>query len=186
MFRSYSYHFKDTLRYVDSFTRRTFDYATPITFDNNPQNIIEHDPVSDDQDFYILRLEPKKQKPPLMYTPSQSKTTKRPNTFTDQDAGIYINAELVQLWNRILFSKHSETTLQLFGKSLSYSFISTKTPDYSDSDISQTNPYSTLCIGLHDKLINLTPLFTPTWFSDAFLTIFGYPRYFLTQCVLYF
>ena len=31
-----------------------------------------------------------------MFTPSQIKTTKRPNTFTAQDAGIYSNAELDQ------------------------------------------------------------------------------------------
>ena len=53
-----------------------------------------------------------------MFTPSQIKTTIRPNTFTAQDAGIYSNAELNQFWNRILFSKHSDTTLQLLGKLL--------------------------------------------------------------------
>ena len=58
-----------------------------------------------------------------MFTPSQIKTTIRPNTFTAQDAGIYSNAELDQFWNRILFSKHSDSTLQLLGKALSYSFI---------------------------------------------------------------
>ena len=30
--------------------------------------------------------------------------------------------------------------------------------------------------------MNLTPLFTPTWFSDAFFALFGYPCYILTQC----
>ena len=64
-----------------------------------------------------------------MFTPSQFKTTKRPNTFTAQDACIYSNSELDQIWNRILFSKHSDTTLQLLGKALSFSFISTNTPD---------------------------------------------------------
>ena len=49
-------HFKDTLMYVDPITRQTYDYATPITCDNNPKNIIELDPDSDDQDFYILGL----------------------------------------------------------------------------------------------------------------------------------
>ena len=38
---------------------------------------------------------------------------------------------------------------------------------------------------LHDKLLNLTPLFTPTWFSDAFIALFGYPCYILTQCGIY-
>ena len=92
-------------------------------------NIIELDPDPDDQDFYILSPESIKRKPPLMFTPSQIKTTIRPNTFTAQDAGIYSNAELNQFWNRISFSKNSDTTLQLLGKALSYSFISSNTPD---------------------------------------------------------
>ena len=58
-----------------------------------------------------------------MFIPSQSKTTIRPNTFTAQDAGIYSNAKLDQFWNRILFSKHSETTLQLLGKAVSCSLF---------------------------------------------------------------
>ena len=172
--------------YVDPITRQTYDYATPITCDNNPRNIIELDPDSDDQDFYILRPEPIKRKPPLMFPPSQIKTTIRPNIFTAQDAGIYSNAELDQFWNRILFSKHSDSTLQLLGKALSYSFNSSKTPDYdADSPHGNGNPYNTLRIGLHDKLLNLTPLLTPTWFSDAFIALFGYPCYILTQCDIY-
>ena len=123
-------HFKDTSMYVDPITRQTYDYATPITCDNNPRNIIELDPDSDDQVFYILGPEPIKRKPPLMFTPSQFKTTIRPNTFTAQDAGLYSNAELDQFWNRNLFSKHSDSTLQLLGKALSYSFISSNTPNY--------------------------------------------------------
>ena len=120
-----------------------------------------------------------------MFTPSQIKTTIRPNTFTAQHAGIYSNAELDQFWNRILFSKHSDSTLQLLGKELSYSFISSNTPDY-DADSPQGNPYNTLRNGFHDKLLNLIPLFTPTWFSDAFIALFGYPCYILTQYGIYF
>ena len=122
-----------------------------------------------------------------MFTPSQIKTTIGPNTFKTQDAGIYSNAELDQFWNRILFSKHSDSTHQLLGKALSYSFISSNTPNYdADSPRDSGNPYNTLRIGLHDKLLSLTPLFTPTWFSDAFIALFGYPCYILTQCGLYF
>ena len=178
-------HFKDTLMYVDPITRQTNDYATPNTCDNNPRNLNELDPDSEDQDFYILGPEPIKRKPPLMFTPSQIKTTIHTNTFTAQDAGIDSNAELDQFWNRILFFKHSDSTLQLLGKSLSYSFISSNTPDY-DANSPRDNPYKTLRIGLHDKLINLTPLFTPTWFSDAFIALLGYPCYILTQCGIYF
>ena len=178
-------HFKDTFRYVDPITRHTYDYATPIACDNNPRNIIELDPDSDDQDFYILGPESIKRKPPLMFTPSQIKATILPNTFTAKDAGIYSNAELDQFWNRILFSKHSDFTLQLLGKALSYSFISSNTPDY-DKNSPHENPYNTLRIGLHDKFLNLTHIFTPTWFSDAFIAFFGYPCYILTQCGIFF
>ena len=151
-------HFKNILMYVDPITRQTYDYAAPITCNDNPQNIIELDLNSDDQEFYIFRPEPLKQKPPLMFTPSQSKITKRPNTFTAQDAGVFSNAELEQFWNRIFFSKHSDKTLQSLGNALSYSYISVKTPDYSDSHTSQTNP---------------------------FISLIGYPCYILTQCGVY-
>ena len=96
-----------------------------------------------------------------MFTPSQIKTTIRPNTFTAQDACIYPNAELDKFWNRILFSKHSDYTLQNLGKTLRYYYISSNTPDY-DANSPHDNPYITLRIGLHDKLTNLTHLFTPT------------------------
>ena len=120
-----------------------------------------------------------------MFTPSQIKTTTRPNTFTAQDAGLNSNAELDQFWNRILFSENSDCTLQLLGKILSYSFISSNTPNY-NANSPHDNPYNTLRIGLHDKLLNLTPLFTPTWFSAAYIALFGYPCYILTQCGIYF
>ena len=171
---------------VDPIIRQTYAYATPLTCANNPQSIFELDPDSNDQDFYILRPETIKRKPPLKFTPSQINTTKRPITFTAQDAAIYSNAELGQLWNRIFISKHSDKTLQLLGKALSYSFISANNPYYSDSHISQTTPYNTLRIGLHDKLPNSTSFFTPTWLSDAFISLFGYPCYVLSQCGIYF
>ena len=104
----------------------------------------------------------------------------------DQDASLLLNAERDQLWNRILLSKHSDTTLQLLGKPLSSSFFSSNTPDYPDAHISRTIPYNTLRFGLHDKLLNLTPLLTPSRFADAFITLLGYPCYFLTKCGIYF
>ena len=71
------------------------------------------------------------------------------------------------------------------GKDLSYSFVSINTPNY-DANSAHENPYNTLRIGLHDKVIYPNPLFTPTWFSDAFIALFGYPCYILTQCGIYF
>ena len=78
-----------------------------------------------------------------------------------------------------------DSTLRFSGKTLRYSFISCNTSNY-DANSPHENPYNTLRIDLHDILINLTPLFTPTWFSDAFIALFGYPCYILTQCGIYF
>ena len=119
-----------------------------------------------------------------MFGFSQIKTTIRPNTFTAQDAGIQSNAEHDQFWNTILFSNFFDYALQLLGKALSYSFFSSNTSNY-NANSSPENPYNTLRIGLHDKLINLTPLFTPTWFSDALIALLGYPCYILIQCGIY-
>ena len=63
-------------------------------------------------------------------TPSQIKTTIRHNTLTAEDAGIFFNAELDILWNRIGLSKQCDITLQLLEKGLSYSFISSNTRNY--------------------------------------------------------
>ena len=43
-----------------------------------------------------------------------------------------------------------------------------------------------MCIGQPDRLNSLTLLHTPTWFSDAFIALFGYTCYILTQCGIYF
>ena len=56
----YLYILKIQLCMYTPLTRQTFNYATPIECDNNPQNIIELDPDSDETDFYILTPEPVK------------------------------------------------------------------------------------------------------------------------------
>ena len=118
-----------------------------------------------------------------MFKPTQIKTTITPKTFTAQDAGIHYNAELDQFWNRVLFAKYSDTTLQLLGKSLRYDFITVHKEQHSHTG---SNPYNYSRIGLHDHLLNLLPLFNPDWFSQAFNNFFGYPCYVLTQCGLNF
>ena len=131
----------------------------------------------------MLTPEPLKREAPQMFKPTQIKTTITPNTFTAQHAGIYSNAELDQFWNRVLFAKNSDTTLQLLGKSLSYDFITVHNERNSHSG---PNPYNHLRIGLHDHPLNLFPLFNPDWFSQAFINFFGHPCYVLTQCGIYF
>ena len=63
------------------------------------------------EEFCNLGPEPIERTPTLMFTLYQIETTKPPNTFTTQDAAMNSNAELDQLWNRILFSKHSVSRL---------------------------------------------------------------------------
>ena len=62
--------------YVDTITRQTYDYATPIACDNNPRNNIELDPDSDDQDFYILG-------PERFEKIGETKTTINVHTFSN-------------------------------------------------------------------------------------------------------
>ena len=177
--------YKDTLMYVDPITRQTYDFATPIPCDTNPRNIIELDPDTDVQDFYILCPESVERELFCLQL-LKSKLARRPNTLTPQDAGVYSNAELDQFRNRILFFQKNLIQHFNYSEKLSYSFISSITPDYSDAHIVQTNPYKTLRNILQDKLFNLTPLFTPSRFADVFITLFGYPCYLLTQCGKYF
>ena len=117
--------------YVDPITRRTFTYATPNKCGNNPKIVFEVDPDTDDVDFYVLTPNPLKREAPQIFKPTQIKTTITRSTFTAQDAGIYSNAELDQFWNRVLFGKRSDTTLQLLGKSLSYNFITVHNEQFS-------------------------------------------------------
>ena len=117
--------------YVDPITRQTFKYATPIECGNNPQNVIELDLDTDDGAFYVLTPDPLKREAPQMFKPTQIKTLITPYTFTARDAGIYSSAELDHIWNRVLFAKHSDTTLQLLAKSLSFDFITVHNEQHS-------------------------------------------------------
>ena len=172
-------NYLDTVIYVDPITRQTFEYANQIPCENNPQNVISLDPDTDQ--YYVLTPQPNKKDPPLLFEPTQVQTAISPNTFTAQDAGIFSRKELKHFWNRVLFTKHSGNTLQLLGKAISYEFMNQQSaisfPD---------NPYRSLRIGLHDYMLNSTPFFSPDWFTDAFIKLFGYPCYILTQCGIYF
>ena len=165
--------------YVDPITRQTFEYANQIPCENNPQNVISLDPDTDQ--YYVLTPQPIKKDPPLLLEPTQIQTAISPNTFTAQDAGSNSQKELKHFWNRVLFTKHSDNTLQLLGKVISYEFMNQQ----SDNSF-PSNPYRSLRIGLHDYMLNLTPFFSPDWLTDAFIKLFGYPCYILTQCGIYF
>ena len=63
-------HYRKTIMYVDPITRQTYHYATPIECGNNPQNIIEVDPDTDDGDFYVLTPDPLKREAPQTFKPT--------------------------------------------------------------------------------------------------------------------
>ena len=93
------------------------------------KNNIELDPDLDETDFSILTPEPVMKEAPQMFKPTQIKTTIGSNTFTAQDAGIYSNADWNHIWNREVFAKHSVTTLELLGRSITYDFIQSSNKD---------------------------------------------------------
>ena len=85
----------------------------------------------------VLRANPK------LFKPKQIQIAISPNTFTAQDAGIYSNAKLNNFWNRVLFTKHSDTTLKLLRKAISYDFLASFAmhPDNYRSSRKGDNPY---------------------------------------------
>ena len=133
--------------------------------------------------------------PPLQHIASQPLGDCEKSYFHAMTKKGYSNNELIFIISHLLSlltngnhkeykkAKHSDTTLQLLGKSLSYDFISMHNDKHSYSG---HNPYNHLRIGVHDHLLNLLPLFNPDWFSQAFINFFGYPCYVLTQCGIYF
>ena len=79
------------------------------------------------------------------------------------------------------FSKPFDTTSQLLGKAISFEFMSKQS-----SEFLPDNQCKHLRNGLHDYMLKLTPFFLPEWFTDAFIKLFRYPCYILTQCGIYF
>ena len=57
--------YQDTVKFVDPITRQTFDYTTPIPFDDNPQIPIALDP--DTNYYYYLTPRPIKCEAPLLF-----------------------------------------------------------------------------------------------------------------------
>merc|ERR1712122_246316 len=90
--------------------------------DDNPQIPIALDPDTDNY-YHYLTPRPIKCEAPLLLVPRQIQTSISPNTFTAQKAGIYSQQELKHFWDRVLFAKHSDNTLQLLGKAIGYDFM---------------------------------------------------------------
>ena len=170
--------------YNDPLARRLFIYATSISCDKNPQIIKTLDPASDVH--FALTTRPVLRATPTLFETNQFQPATNLNTFTAQKAGNCSNAESTDFRNRVLFTKHSDTTLKLLGKALSYDFLATAEQHPTDSDSSpyrnRFNHFNVLRVGLHDHLLNLAPLFVLDFFADAFVAKFGFPCLVFTQC----
>ena len=103
----------------------------------------------------------------MLFEPHQIQTAIRPNTCTAQNAGIYSKQDLEHFWDRVLFAKHSDNTLQLLGKAISYEFKSQT--DTLPLDPKLNNPYNTFRIGLSDYILNIAPFLDTGWFKSKFI-----------------
>ena len=143
----------------------------------------------DNVEHYLLTPKPVLRPTPTLFEPKQVQSAISPTTFTEQESGIYSNAELLHFSNRVLF-KHSDTTLKFLRKAKSFDSLATSekhsTDFYSNTDRVRFNHYDVLRVGLHDHLLNIAPLFAPEGFANAFTALFGLPCYILTQCGSYF
>ena len=115
----------------------------------NMQNVITVYP--DTNQNYVLNPQLFKKDPPILFEPTQVQTAINPNTFTAQDAGIYSQKELKQFWNRVLFTKHSDNTLQHLGKANSFEYMRKQSSKLHPNDL-----YKSLWLGLHDFMLNVT------------------------------
>ena len=127
---------------------------------------------------------------PKHFEPKQVQSAINLNTSTAQEAAIYSNAELLKLWNCVLFTELSDTTPRFQGKTISFDFLSTSqthpTDCYSYSIGGKFNSNNISRVGPHDHLLDIAPLFALVWFIDASFGLFGCPCYILTQGWIYF
>ena len=120
----------------------------------------------------------------MLCEPKQVQTAVSPNFLTAQEARIFSNAELSNIWNRVLFTEHSDSKLKFLGKATSYDFLAVFEQQPTDFNSppcrNRSNLYNVLGIGRHDHFSNIVSLFAPDQFGDALMALFGFPWFFLT------
>ena len=157
--------------YIDPKTRKIFNYASLISCDNVPQKFKELDP--DNDEHYLLTRKSEIGSTLKLFEPKQFQPAISPNTFTAQGSGFCPNDDITSFWNRVLFTKHSDTTLRLLGKAICWDLLTTSeqhsTEFFSPANRNCFNPHNVLRIDLHDYRLNLALLFSPDWLVDAFI-----------------
>ena len=99
--------------WTDPITRETVVYATRIFCDKSPQTVIAFNPDNDKQ--LVLILDPLLRATPTLF---ESKQVLLQQAFTAQQAATFYKNELTVFCSRVLFTKHSDSTLTLFGETI--------------------------------------------------------------------
>ena len=148
--------------YIDHITRQTFNYAIPISCDNNPEKAEALDPDIDEH--YVLTIKPMFWVATTVPEPKRVQSAMCSTIFTAKEAGIHSNGELKNLGNRVVFTKHYDTTLKLLAKRILVDFWWLLTKYLTDfSSITNRNKFSLYKVSrfnFYDRLSNIAPLFT--------------------------
>ena len=107
----------------------------------------------------------------MVFESKEVKSAVNPYFFTEQEVGNYSTAEFIFFYTRILFTKHSDTTLKLLGKTISSDILAISeqhpTDFHSAPNRNRFYPYNIIRIGLGDHILTIAPLFAPDWSKSA-------------------
>ena len=97
-----------------SVASKSFKYAIPVSYDNYRQNVIAFDAANDET--YVITLKQVLWATLTLFQRKQVDSARNANAFTAQQTGNSANAELTNIWNSVLITKHSDTTQKLLEK----------------------------------------------------------------------
>ena len=103
------------------YRKQTFKNATLLYCGNNSQIVKALDLANDEK----IESNPKSvlRAFPTLSKPQQFQSALDPNIFSAQEAETISNAEATTFWNRILMTKHFDTTLKLWGKTITFDLL---------------------------------------------------------------
>ena len=180
-----SIYYQDTIYYVDPISRQKHSFATEIACDSNPGKTIALE--LDGTDYYLLTPSPVKHDPPARFISSEIRSTIQSNTFSAHTAGLYSPIHIKQSWNKIFLTKHSDETIQVLGKAISYDFFHDINPTSEDNNYSLQSQWPRqIRIETMHRILKLGTVFTRNWSETMLINTLGWPYHILTKSSLYF
>ena len=174
--------------FIEPITRQTFKYNTPLSYVKNPQKDTLLDPNIDEQ--YVITPKPVLRVTPTLFEPKQFQPA------ISRILSLHRKLEFIPMLKEpfsgivFFFWKHSAFRLKLLEKAISFDFICT--PEtlskvfYSNSNRNSFNQKNVSMVGSHDHFLKNARLSAPDWLANAFIAIFGFPCFNLTQTVILF